>query len=109
MLMDSIQALSNTVQTMDERQQLQQPQQPHNDVPISEAEVVPPLPPAVPVAPVEPVEFTGITPTIAQHKAFIGTKPPRFIGREGPDQAEEWLEEVEKAFEMMDTPTHLWI
>ncbi|CAN6463009.1 unnamed protein product [Victoria cruziana] len=109
MLMASIQVLSNTVQTMAERQQLQQPQHPHNDVPVTEAEVVPPLPPAVPVAPIEPAELIGITPTAAQYKAFMGTKPPRFTGREGPDQAEEWLEEVEKAFEMMDTPARLWI
>ncbi|CAN6440704.1 unnamed protein product [Victoria cruziana] len=89
MIMTSIQALSNAVQAMAERQQ---PQQLHDDVLNPEAVAVPPLPPIVsegvpvpeatvappllPVAPAEPVEPTGITPTAAQHKAFMSTKPP---------------------------------
>ncbi|CAN6446159.1 unnamed protein product [Victoria cruziana] len=103
MLMVSIQTLSNTMQSIVERQQ---PQQPQHHVPTPEAEVPPSLPPAVLV---EPAELTGITPIAAQYKAFMSTRPPRFTGKEGPDRAEEWLEEIERAFEMMDIPPRLWI
>ncbi|CAN6445309.1 unnamed protein product [Victoria cruziana] len=121
MIMTSIQALSNTVKMMVERQQ---PQQPQNvvrileatsvpeAVPIAEAaaplvpSLVPPIVPSVipPVAPVEPVETSGITPTAAQYKAFMSTKPLRFNGKEGADRAEGWLEEAENAFDIMDIP-----
>ncbi|CAN6447220.1 unnamed protein product [Victoria cruziana] len=122
MIMASIQALSNAVHAMAERHQ---PQQPREDVPVPEVVAVPPLPPIVPegvpvpeatvapppppVAPAEPVEPTGITPTAAQHKAFMSTKPPQFTGRKGADRAEEWLEEVEKAFDIMDIPVRHWV
>ncbi|CAN6476356.1 unnamed protein product [Victoria cruziana] len=102
MIMMSIQALSNTMQAFMERQQ---PQQSQNDVPIPEAEVAHPL---LPAAPVEPAKLMGVTLTTVQHKMFMSTKPPRFSGREGPDRAEEWLEKVEKLFDIMDIPTRIW-
>ncbi|CAN6472651.1 unnamed protein product [Victoria cruziana] len=101
MIMTSIQALSNIIQTFMKRQQ---PQQPQNNISIPEVEVAPSLPPAAPVELVEPV---GITPTASQYKIFVSTKPPRFIGKEGPDKAKEWLEEVEKAFDIMEIPAQL--
>ncbi|CAN6453895.1 unnamed protein product [Victoria cruziana] len=120
MLVASVQVLSNTMQAFMERQQ---PPQPQNEVPIQEARAVPPLPPVAPgevpmrpveplpppVVSVEPAEITAVTPTALQHKAFMGAKPPRFSGREGPDRAEEWLEEVEKTFDITDTPAQLWV
>ncbi|CAN6482513.1 unnamed protein product [Victoria cruziana] len=99
-LVASVQVLSNTMQAFMERQQ---PPQPQNEVPIQEARAVPPLPPVAPgevsmrpveplppaVVSAEPAEITAVTPTALQHKAFMGAKPPRFSGREGPDRAEE--------------------
>ncbi|CAN6483532.1 unnamed protein product [Victoria cruziana] len=109
MIMASIQALSETIG----RQQVPQLQHVALD---PEATVVPPLPPAAPeivpipeAVPVEPAEPAGITPTAAQYKAFMSTKPPRFTSREGADKAEEWLEEIEKAFDIMDTPVRHWV
>ncbi|CAN6455374.1 unnamed protein product [Victoria cruziana] len=112
-IMTSIQALSKTMQMMAERQQ---PQQPQNVVPIPETAPVPEMVPIVeaaaplvppiipPVIPVEQAETSGITPTAAQYKAFMSTKPLRFNGKEGADRAEGWLEEVENAFDIMDIP-----
>ncbi|CAN6476465.1 unnamed protein product [Victoria cruziana] len=39
----------------------------------------------------------------------MSTKPPRFTEKEQPDKAEEWLEEVEKAFGIMEIHVHLWV
>lgn len=45
----------------------------------------------------------------SHHKSFMSTKPPQFMGREGPDKAKEWLEKVEKALYIMEIPVRLWV
>ncbi|CAN6446851.1 unnamed protein product [Victoria cruziana] len=39
----------------------------------------------------------------------MSTKLPQFSGREDPEKAEEWVEEVETALRVVETPNRLWV
>lgn len=100
-LMTSIQSLSNSIQTLVAQQQWSQQQ--GDDGPDRRGEVVPP-PPQVVV--VEPTEATS---TAVHHKTFMRVKPLQFISREGLDKVKEWLEEMAKAFEIIEILNRLWV
>ncbi|CAN6445433.1 unnamed protein product [Victoria cruziana] len=111
MMMASIQALSESVQTIMARQQEQMrpgpqqpepPQRPEEHRARGRELVTPPPPPVM----ADPIEGTSAA---SHHKAFMSTKPPQFSGREDPEKAEEWVEEIETALRIVETPDRLWV
>lgn len=61
-----------------------------------------PIPPPVPI--VETLE----TSTIGScYKLFVVANPPLFYGREGTNKAEKWLQEIEKASDIVELPESL--
>ncbi|CAN6454842.1 unnamed protein product [Victoria cruziana] len=91
MMMASIQALLESVQTIMARQQEQMHPEPQQPEPLQRPEehmprgrelVTPPPPPVM----ADPVEGTS---AVSHHKAFMSAKPPQFSGREDPEKAEE--------------------
>lgn len=106
-MMASIQALSESVHMILAQQQGQMhqepPQQPqHEERQLGGELVAPPPPPVV----ADPMDGTSAA---AHHKAFMSAKLPQFLSRKDPEKAEEWLEETEKAFEIMKIPDRLWV
>ncbi|CAN6453987.1 unnamed protein product [Victoria cruziana] len=75
-------------------------------VPIPEAAAVLPVPLTVPA---ESTKTAEITPTTGQHNTFMSAKPRRFTSKGRADRAEEWLDEVENVFDIMDTPAWHWV